>query len=138
MQDSSFKLIAASLVLTLAFNIVGCGSGESKYIPADATAKDALVTALKAWQAGQPHGTISTSPVPIDTYDARWQAGSKLESFEIVREEMIDNRKGFVVKMKLADNDEEQEVTYLVIGIDPLMVFRKQDYDKASAVGGGD
>ena len=39
--------------------------------------------------------------------------------------------------MKVAGGKEEPEVTYLVIGNNPLMVFRKQDYDKASGVGGG-
>ena len=39
--------------------------------------------------------------------------------------------------MKLADDKEEQEVTYLVVGKDPLLVFRKEDYNKASGKGGG-
>ena len=51
---------------------------------------------------------------------------------------MLDSHKAFIVKMKLVDEPEEQEDTYLVIGKDPLMVFRKQDYNKASGVGGGD
>ena len=137
MQNRPFRITTALLVSALACFAVGCGGGEARYIPSEATAKEALNAALKAWQDGQVHGTITTYHVPIDTYDARWQAGVKLETFEVVRDEMLDGRKAFVVKMKLADGKKEQEVTYLVIGNDPLMVFRKQDYDKASGIGGG-
>ena len=138
MQKLKSPFVAqAILFLWMAFTF-GCGgSGEAKYIPSDASAKEALTVALKAWQSGQAHGPVTTFSVPIDPYDARWQDGKKLESFEIVREETLDDRKTFIVKMKVAGEESEQEVTYLVLGNNPLMVFRKQDYDKASGMGGG-
>ena len=139
MQNRLFRILTAIAFSSLFFSTAGCGgSGEAKYIPSEETAKDALTAALKAWQAGQPHGPVKSGAVPIDTYDARWQAGAQLERFEIVRNETLDNHKAFIVNMKLADEPEEQEDTFLVIGKDPLMVFRKQDYNKASGVGGGD
>ena len=41
------------------------------------------------------------------------------------------------LSVKLANNQEELEDTYVVIGNNPLMVFRKQDYDKTSGIAGG-
>lgn len=138
MQNHLFRFLIAIALSTSFFPTAGCGgSGEAKYLPSEDTAKEALNAALKAWQGGQAHGTVKTYNVPVDTFDARWQAGKTLEKFEVVRTEALDNHKAFIVKMKLTDEEEEQEVTYLVIGNDPLMVFRKQDYDKASGVGGG-
>jgi hypothetical protein len=116
---------------------IGCGDGgEAKYIPSETTAREALEVALTAWKEGKSHGTITSWNTPIDAYDARWRDGKKLEAFEVVREEMLEEKKAFVVKMKLVD-EKEQEVTYLVIGNNPLMVFRREDYEKASGMGGG-
>lgn len=137
MQNSLLRIHSSGLFSFMLVMAIGCGdSGEARYIPSETTAREALNVALKAWQDGQALGTITSYQTPIDTFDARWQAGKKLETFEIVREEMLEEKKTFIVKMKLAD-EEEQEVTYLVLGNDPLMVFRKQDYDKASGMGGG-
>ena len=38
--------------------------------------------------------------------------------------------------MKLEEDKEENEVKYFVVGKDPLLVFREQDYNKASGTGG--
>ena len=136
-----FTLIFTACVFSaFVFFVSGCGSSEAKYIPSEASAKESLNAALRAWQAGQAHGPVKVDavPVPIDIYDARWQAGTTLEMYEILRTEELDKHKAFIVKTKLKDEDEVQEDTYIVIGNDPLMVFRKQDYDKASGVGGGD
>ncbi len=138
MQNYPSSVIAACLFSALMFSLTGCGgSGEAKYIPSEASAKEALNAALQAWQDGQAHGPVTSYKVPIDTYDARWQAGETLERFEVIRNEQLDQHKAFIVRMKLANDPAEQEDTFLVIGNNPLMVFRKQDYDKASGVGGG-
>ena len=137
MQNHRYCVFAACVFSALMFSLAGCsGNGEAKYIPSDASAHEALNAALQAWQDGHAHGPITSYKVPIDTYDARWQAGEKLERFEVIRSEQLDQHKAFRVKMKLANDPEEQEDTFLVIGNNPLMVFRKQDYDKASGVGG--
>ena len=136
MRTTSQRLLSVAF-LTLTLLVLGCGASDRKYIPSQSTARGALEAALKAWKSGAAHGTVKSFQVPVETFDARWQAGKKLEQFEILREEPSEGPKTFVVKMKLADDKEEQEVTYLVLGKDPLLVFRKEDYNKASGVGGG-
>ena len=136
MPSAPHRLIRVAS-LTLFMLVLGCGASDRKYIPSQSTARGALEAALKAWKSGAAHGTVKSFQVPVETFDARWQAGKKLEQFEILREEPSEGPKTFVVKMKLADDKEEQEVTYLVLGKDPLLVFRKEDYNKASGVGGG-
>ena len=68
--------------------------------------------------------------------DARWQAKKKLESYEVLREEKSDGPKIYVVKMKTDEDKEEKEVTYYVVGKSPLLIFREQDYKKATGTGG--
>ncbi|MEK6258300.1 MAG: hypothetical protein AABP62_06730 [Planctomycetota bacterium] len=123
--------------ITMAILAIGCGETDRKYIPSESTARGALEAALNAWKSGAAHGTVKGFQVPIDTFDARWQAGKKLDEFEVLREEPSDGPKTFVVKMKLADEPNHSEITYLVVGKDPLLVFRREDYNKASGMGDG-
>ncbi len=132
-QPSRFISVVS---LVTAFLAIGCGETDRKYVPSQSTARGALEAALNAWKSGAAHGTVKGFQVPVDTFDARWQAGKKLDEYEIVREEPTDGPKTFIVKMKLAGEANHSEVTYLVVGKDPLLVFRKEDYNKASGMGG--
>jgi hypothetical protein len=131
--DKMFRLIA----LLLAFGLIfGCsGAPEKKYIPSADAARTTLETALEHWKSGAKHGRIDDK-IAIDVFDARWQNGRKLESYEILDEEISEGPKIFVVKMKLDEDKQEKEVKYYIVGKNPLMVFREQDYQKASGTGG--
>ena len=118
--------------LLLAMGPLGCGS-NSRYIPAASTARDALQTALAAWQSGTAHGPIESSKPVINVFDARWQAGKKLESFEIVEEIAGQEHPQFKVRLQLKGQPEETP-TYHVIGIDPLNIFRDVDYQRAASM----
>ena len=137
MQDLCRPITRIVVLSCAAISLAGCGTGEEKYIPSENTAREAVDAALTAWKSGQAHGTVNSFAVPIDVYDARWQAGKKLETFEFVREEQSEGHRKFIVNMQLTGDKAAEEVTYLVVGNDPLLVFRQQDYDKASGMGGG-
>jgi hypothetical protein len=128
MNRRSTLLLLGAYALLLA--APGCGGGGSaRYIPKAADARAALQTALSTWQSGTAHGPITSSKPEINVFDARWKAGKKLESFEILEEITGQEHPQFKVKMKLAGGPEET-ATYLVVGIDPLHVFRDADYQK--------
>jgi hypothetical protein len=117
--------------------MIGCsGAPDKKYIPAAVTAKGALAAALEKWKSGAAHATVIEFDVPIDIFDARWQNGKKLASYEILHEVDSTGPKTFAVLMKLEDENEPKEVTYLVVGKNPLLIFREQDYQKAAGTGG--
>ena len=116
---------------------MGCSvASEKKYIPEASLARKALEAALQHWKSGAKHETINDFAVPINVFDARWQNGKKLESFVIHDEEKSQGPKVFVVKMKLDEDKEEKDVKYLIVGKSPLLIFREQDYQKASGTGG--
>lgn len=122
-------LAAVSLLLH------GCGAPERKFTPAVESARDALETSLEKWKEGGPHAVIEDFKVPINFIDARWQGGKKLESFEVLAEEKTATiAKIFSVKMKLAEDKEEKEVKYYIVGIDPLNIYREEDYNRASGL----
>jgi hypothetical protein len=121
--------------MLLCFTVLplGCTGGSARFIPAAKDARSALDTALKAWQSGQTFGAISEAKPVINLFDARWKAGKKLDEFEILDEIPASEQKQFKVRLKLKDQLEETD-TYVVVGIDPLNVFRDADYQRPAGM----
>ena len=121
-------------LLLVAIAVSGCSSDRTDdYIPDSTDARTALEIALNAWQSGAPYEPITSSSPTLNVFDARWQAGQKLERFEILEELPEKERPEFKVKMQLAGKPEET-LTYIIIGIDPLQIFRDADYQRATGM----
>ena len=127
-------LAVIPLLLLLKSSISGCGGkSRSSYIPVTGKARESLTTALTAWKSGAPHGPIASSKPVINVFDLRWTQGKKLESFEILEEMKNTEQPQFKVRIQLAGEPEQTNV-YLVIGIDPLQVFRDEDYTRMQSM----
>src|SRR5262249_62349763 len=115
-----------------ALALAGCpNSGEQKFIPSEATARQALETAMNAWKGGQAKpGKLSMGSVGVQVVDSAWDSGQKLSDFEIVSEESGDGPRWFTVKLTLARGT--QTVKYVVLGKDPVWVYGEADYKKLS------
>jgi hypothetical protein len=112
----------------------GCsGKSVESYKPTSESARKAIETALSTWKSGAAHGSITNVKPSLDVFDARWQAGTKLENYEILEEVTGKPQPHFKVKLKLAGKPEET-TEYLVVGIDPLNIFRQDDYNKATGM----
>ncbi|MFN5796443.1 MAG: hypothetical protein ACK5AN_02845 [Planctomyces sp.] len=111
----------------------GCGSGAGQYLPPEEAARVALESALTSWKSGAKLATITTGPVPVDTFDARWRDGKVLESFEILGYESVEDRPTFRVRVGLRGEGVVED-TFVIVGNNPLLVFRKQDFDKAGGL----
>jgi hypothetical protein len=113
----------------------GCGGGESvdRYVPEISNARGMLETALNSWKGGDPLKTIENDGHKIDVFDARWRSGQKLENYEILAEQKGEPHPQFLVKTLI--KGKEEATTYLVMGIDPINIFREQEYNK-TATGG--
>jgi hypothetical protein len=111
--------------------LAGCGSHpEARYVPAADTARQSLEAALAAWKNNAPQGAIQLEKTSITVIDSRWRAGRKLENFEILEELTANPHRIFRVKLRLAKAPKDEETNYLVIGIDPLLVYRSEDYEQ--------
>lgn len=126
---SAWRLVAWMLLTTC---FAGCGGGNThaKYVPSPTAARDALQTALDTWKSGAGLNPIPTSTVVINVYDARWRDRIRLQSFEILEEVPNSEHPEFKVRMQLKDHPEET-ISYHVIGLDPLHVFRDEDYKQS-------
>jgi len=123
-------LVPMGFLLTiLVLSMTGCGKGYQKYVPASSTARQALETALAAWKEGNKLERIDDFSPPIQVLDSRWLKGRVLRDYEILGEVHQEGPRCFTVQMVLDGPRQEQKVRYYVFGIEPLWIFRQEDYD---------
>lgn len=137
------RRIALALLLTCA--AAGCGTSRTNHtegptVPPAAVARDGLVKALQGWRDDHP-------PDPhLGLVDSERIARRRLLGFEVLGPVELGVGRGFTVRLRLAprpneDTDteteantdrepEEQVARFVVFGIDPLWVFRLEDYER--------
>jgi hypothetical protein len=104
-------------------------AGFERYVPKAQLAGAAIASVLDAWRAGRPDdAALGTNPA-IHLVDKHRKEGQRLKSYEILGEVATENARGFAVRLKLENPDESPVVRFLVLGIDPLWVFRQEDYE---------
>ncbi len=132
-----YPLFAFVYLLAICTCAFGCNSNPSaRYKPASATARQAIETALAKWKAGAKYGANAESTPTVIVEEPRWKSGSRLESYDIVEEVPGKDYPQFKVKLKLAGKPEEL-TEYLVVGIDPPIVYSKEEYERASGKASG-
>ena len=100
--------------------------------PATDNARKALTAALNHWEAGNSRGRSPARRRSVEVVDTKWKAGQKLKSYEILGESARAGPRTFKVRLTLAKGP-PMEMRYMVVGIDPLWVYREEDFQ---AVGG--
>lgn len=115
------------IVLSVAI-LSGCEQKAPNYTPSTASATDAVRRALDAWKAGQPPGDLPGTPALFVT-DAGRRPDQKLQSYEVLGESQGPTGRTIAVVLHLTNPDQELRTRYLVVGIDPLWVFRQEDYE---------
>jgi hypothetical protein len=118
--------VAMSLLACLA---AGC-SNSSAYAPSGHDSRQALEAVLTAWQNGKSPGTIETTSPPVHVVDSAWQGGQKLDRYSILSEEDQDGVKRYNVRLSLKDPRGERNATYVVMGREPVWVYREDDYQR--------
>jgi hypothetical protein len=119
--------MAATLALVV---IAGCGRRTPDYTPSLQTATDALRRGLQAWKDGLAAGEVRGSANPlIHVTDTGRKPGQTLTDYRILGETPGSAGRTFAVTLQLANPVEEIRTRYIVVGIDPLWVFRQEDYE---------
>jgi hypothetical protein len=124
-------------LLPLAFLAVcalGCGrrAGNERFIPSEATSRRAVGAAMDAWRAGEPADRtirLSDPTLNLEVADTARRQGQRLVEYEILGEVSAEGPRCIAVRVKLEEPREELEVLYYLVGIDPLFVFRQEDYE---------
>jgi hypothetical protein len=111
----------------------GCGGGnrgDGRYIPAEETARRALETALAAWRDGVPVDGPAHGLPALQVVDTHRRQGQQLRGYDILGAVPAEGgHRRFAVRLLLEDPAEEQKVRFVVLGEDPLWIFRQEDLD---------
>lgn len=127
----------SSLVVGLVL-LAGCSKGSrvEDFTPPANNARQALESALNNWQAGNPPGQVPGTKPPVEAVDSKWKAGQKLTGFEVLGEEPAAGNGPRFFKVRLTPTKgKPQEVRYAVFGIEPLWVYREDDYKQLEGMG---
>lgn len=127
----AYRWLAALLLVG-----AGCSDKTTNYTPSVSDAESTLRQSLDAWKAGLPAGEIAGTTPLIFVTDASRKPGQVLANYRILGEtrRIQGETRGpsgrtFVVVLNLQNPEEELRVQYIVVGIDPLWVFRQEDYE---------
>jgi hypothetical protein len=117
----------AAALLCAAF--VGCKTRTADdYRPPEDVCRQALSAALDGWKRGEPAGRIEGTPA-VQVGDTLRRPGQKLASYEILGETAGDQGRQFAVRVVFTNPAAEEKIGFILIGIDPIWVFRQEEYD---------
>lgn len=126
--------IRLSLMLAAGFAsaafAAGCGASSRAYAPTETAAREALEASLSAWQKGEKPARLASGTPPVQVSDFQWDSGQALESYKILAEEPDegDATKRFSASLKLKTSKDETKTRYVVLGREPMLVYREEDY----------
>jgi hypothetical protein len=123
------------LWLTIASFSAGCGGAQR--VPTDLrppdleSSKSALIASLEAWKADhRASGVLIRSKPSIGIVDST-RADRPLLGYEVVGPLMtVGKARPFAVRLILGEPHETVATRYLVLGLDPLWVFRQEDFER--------
>ncbi|MCI0333961.1 MAG: hypothetical protein L0228_12140 [Planctomycetes bacterium] len=127
--------IANCVVLSLMAG--GCGSASHEdYVPSESAGRQAVETALAAWQNGKTMQRIEgQDAAAVEPQDSDWKAGKKLTGFSVEKEvPTTQGPKQFAVRLSFQGDAEPIDTVYYVVGRDPMWVFRDRDYKKTTGM----
>lgn len=106
-------------------------SGYDRYVPTAELAETALRQVLDTWKSGQTATELAfrAEPITLQVADTTRRPGQRLVDYELLGEVSGEGPRVFVVRLKLDNPRKVEDARYYLVGIDPLWVFRQEDYD---------
>ncbi len=84
---------------------------------------------MRGWMQGHPTGRLESASPGVQVIDAHRVPGQVLRDYEILAETVSPRARTFSLRLNLSSPDERPIVRFLVVGIDPVLVFREEDHD---------
>ena len=121
-------LAVAVAVAVLA--VAGCGHNPTaaEFVPAEEPARSALDASLRAWVHGDLSSPVPDTHPPVEVADGLRTNGRRLTHYEILGPVPANAPRCFAVRLTLANPDQEVRERYVVLGLDPVWVWRYDDY----------
>lgn len=125
------KRFRHGLLVFLAASLSGCEPRLDRIpiIPDQAKGRRAIEAVMATWRAGHPAGIIEPTSPRVQVVDTHRKPGQKLVDFQILSDSADSRVRTFNVRLTLAEPEERPVVRLLVVGIDPVLIFRQEDYE---------
>lgn len=110
---------------------VGCsgpGHRAEDFIPTEEAARAALAAYLGAWKRGDTAPQVPDTRPPVLVADELRGAGRTLAGYDILGPVPADAPWCFAVRLTLGNPAAEVRERYVVVGADPIWVWRYDDY----------
>lgn len=122
-----FSLIAAGIAAAIA----GCaGQATERFTPPAETAGDCLQAALAAWRDGVSAEILASRQPAIRVIDTVRSPDRRLREFEVLSTSRASAAGwNYVVRLTYEAPAATERARFVVVGVDPILVFRKEDYD---------
>jgi hypothetical protein len=120
-------LLHWSLIALVVFS--GCGGGSAP-IASTEVARKALETSLKAWKSGKPASSLTAEKPRIEAVDFEWKARKTLSDYKVGEVASGQGTQTFAATLTIKGEPAPRQVRYMVLGLDPVLVFRDEDFDR--------
>jgi hypothetical protein len=121
--------LRALIPITLAA-LAGCRGGSAS-LPSTDVSRQALQVSLDAWKAGKTTASLASGKPCIEPVDFEWKAGKILTDFTIGEHSPGEGTQTLSASLTLKGEPGPKEVKYMVLGVDPVRIFRDEDYNRA-------
>ena len=129
MGNQVIRLLSIAVLVSFTLTTGGCGTKTPTYTPSLETAEDAVRRGLDRWKAGEPPGEVPGTRPLIHVTDGGRKPSQRLEGYQILGETRGASGRTIAVTLHLENPAEELKARYIVLGIDPLLVFRQEDFE---------
>lgn len=119
---------AALLALALGPGCARPGQRNEDFIPREDVAREAVEAALAAWVRGEAGQAVAGTNPQVMHIDENRSKGRTLTGYKILGPVPADAPLCFAVQLSLGNPRAEVRDRYVVAGIDPLWVWRYDDY----------
>ncbi len=109
--------------------IVGCGG--SAPLPSTTKAREALQKSLETWKAGKPAESLVGEKPSVEVVDFEWKAGKVLTDFSLGEDTPGEGTQTLSATLTIQGESTPKPVQYMVLGIDPVRIFRDEDFRRA-------
>ena len=118
-------------IALVAAGLLGCEPTPEpiSIVPDPARGRQAIEAAMATWKAGHPPGIIEPTSPGVQVVDTHRKPGQTLVDFEILSDSADLRVRTFSLRLTLSESEERPVVRFLVVGIDPILVFRQEDYE---------
>lgn len=119
------------VMLVMVAACVGCSDRSPRaedFVPSEVAARSALDASLKAWVEGGPNARVPATVPTVEVSDGLRTPGRTLVKYDILGPVPAEAERCFAVRLTLGNPAQELRERYVVLGIDPLWVWRYDDF----------